>query len=309
MRPQSAKDLELARLAGAQHGIVARRQLLEAGLTNEAVARRIRSGRLHVIHRGVYAAGHAVMTREGRWMAATLATGGALSHATAAAAWDLLPVGATIHVTVAGDPGRKRRSGVCIHRSATLEPVDITRHRGIPVTAPIRTLLDVATTVEGRALEHVLDRAERLIDFGELRRRLEAHPTRPGSPSLQAVLSTYTVGSAMTRSELEEAFLRLCDEYGLPRPEVNTVIEGMLVDFVWRDARLVVEVDGYGFHKSRWKFGDDRERDVTLRLAGWEVLRFAEEHVTHRRAWVAAAVRDRLARLGRIATPKRQRGG
>jgi hypothetical protein len=223
--------------------------------------------------------------------------------------WELLPVGAVIHVTVAGDPGRRRRRGVRIHRSATLEPVDITRHRGIPVTAPIRTLLDVATTVEGRPLEQVLDRAERLIDFGELRRRLEAHPTRPGSPSFQAVLSTYTVGSAMTRSELEEAFLRLCDDYGLPRPEVNTVIEGMLVDFVWRDARLVVEVDGYGFHKSRRQFGFDRERDVTLRLAGWEVLRFAEEHVTHRAAWVAAAVGERLAHLRRISTEMRQIGG
>ena len=90
-----------------------------------------------------------------------------------------------------------------------------------------------------------------MIDFGELQRRLEAHPHRPGSPSLQAVLSTYTVGSAPTRSELEEAFLRLCDDHGLPRPDVNTVIEGSEVDFVWRDARLVVEVDGFGFHKSR----------------------------------------------------------
>jgi very-short-patch-repair endonuclease len=99
----------------------------------------------------------------------------------------------------------------------------------------------------------------------------------------------------MTRSALEEAFLRLCDEHGLPRPDVNTVIEGMLVDFVWRDARLVVEVDGYGWHKSRRKFGSDRERDVLLKLAGWDVLRFAEEHVTHRAAWVAAAVKQRLA--------------
>jgi very-short-patch-repair endonuclease len=112
----------------------------------------------------------------------------------------------------------------------------------------------------------------------------------------------------MTRSELEEAFLRLCDEFGLPRPNVNTVIEGMLVDFVWRDARLVVEVDGYGFHRSRRKFGTDRERDVLLKLAGWEVLRFAEEHITYRRAWVAEAVQRRLAHLRRISTETRQRG-
>jgi hypothetical protein len=295
MRRQVARDPEIAALAEAQHGVASRAQLMRLGVTNDAIDHRVRAGRLHVLHRGVYAVGHRVLKAEGRWMAATLATHGVVSHATAAAVWEWMPVGATIHVTVAGDPGRKRRAGVRIHRSGTLQPDDITAHRGIPVTAPIRTLLDVATTLDGRPLEQVLDRAERLIDFGELRRRLEAHPQRPGSPSLHAVLSTYTVGSAMTRSELEEAFLRLCDDYGVPRPDVNTVIEGMMVDFVWRDARLVVEVDGYGWHKSRRKFGDDRERDVRLKLAGWEVLRFAEEHVTHRAAWVAAAVRQRLA--------------
>ena len=178
------------------------------------------------------------------------------------------------------------------------------------MTAPIRTVLDIAVTLKGRSLEQILDRAgAALIDFAELKGRLKDHPTRPGSPSLQAVLSTYAVGSALTRSELEERFLRLCDDHGLPRPDVNTRIEGMTVDFVWRDAGLVVEVDGYGWHKSRRVFGTDRERDVMLRLAGWDVLRFAEEHVTHRPAWVARAVRERLASLGRIATPTRQRGG
>jgi hypothetical protein len=299
----------LAGLATAQHGVVARRQLLDAGLTKEAVARRIRAGRLHIVHRGVYAVGHPVLTREGRWMAAALATGGALSHVTAAAAWDWLPVGATIHVTVRGDPGRRQRRSIRVHRSTTLDTSDLTSHRRIPITSPIRTLLDVATTLNGRRLEQVFDRAETMIDFGALQRRLEAHPHQPGSASLRAVLSIYTVGGASTRSELEEAFLRLCDDHGLPRPDVNTVIEGMEVDFVWRDARLVVEVDGYGFHKSRRQFGTDRERDVRLTLAGWHVLRFAEEHVTHRPAWVAAAVRERLAHLGRIPTPMRQPGG
>ena len=310
MRPQGANDLVIAGLAGAQHGVVGRSQLMRIGFTKEAVARRVRSGRLHPIHRGVYAVGHPVLTRDGRWMAATLACGGALSHATAAAAWDLLPPGAgRLHVTVAGDPGRGRRAGIRVHRSVTLAPRDVTEYRGIPVTSPIRTVLDVAATLDGRRLEQLLDRAERLIDFAELERRLEAHPTRPGSPSLRAVLSSYSVGSALTRSELEERFLRLCDDHGLPRPDVNTRIEGMTVDFAWRHVGLVVEVDGYGFHRSRRVFGTDRERDVVLKLAGWEVLRFAEEHVTHRPEWVARAVRQRLASLGRVATPTRQRAG
>jgi very-short-patch-repair endonuclease len=108
------------------------------------------------------------------------------------------------------------------------------------------------------------------------------------------VLSRYAVGSITTRSELEEMFLRICDDHGLARPEVNICIEGMECDFVWRDACLIVEVDGFAFHRSR--FAADRERDVVLKLAGWDVLRFAYEHVTVRPRWVAASIRQRLAR-------------
>jgi hypothetical protein len=131
-----------------------------------------------------------------------------------------------IHVTVPGDPGRKRRAGIRVHRSGTLEPRDTTTQRNIPVTTPIRTVLDVAATLNGRRLEHLLDRAERLLDFAELAARLEAHPRRRGSTSLQAVLSRYTVGTIVTRSELEEMFLRLCDDHVLPRPEVTSALKG-----------------------------------------------------------------------------------
>lgn len=271
--------------------------MVALGVSNQEVDRRLRVGRLHRVHQGVYAVGHRVLTVEGRWMAATLATGGVLSHASAATAWDMLRADGAIHVTVPGDSGRKRRAGVRLHRSTTLEPDETTAHRAIAITTPIRTVLDVAATLNGRRLEQLLDRAERLIDFAELQRRMTG---RPGSPSLRAVLSRYTVGTVVTRSELEEMFLRLCDEHGLPRPETNTRIEGMECDFVWRDARLIVEVDGFAFHRSR--FAADRERDVVLTLAGWTVLRFAYEHVMRRGAWVAAAVGGRLALSRRIAT-------
>ena len=109
------------------------------------------------------------------------------------------------------------------------------------------------------------------------------------------MLSHYTVGSTPTRSRLEEALLQLCDDHGLPRPETNTRVEGIECDAVWRDARLIVEVDGYEFHRPRGVFVSDREKDVVLRLAGWTVLRFAYEHVTDRPAWVAAAIRRCVA--------------
>jgi hypothetical protein len=127
------------------------------------------------------------------------------------------------------------------------------------------------------------------VDFADLANRLEAQATRPGSRSLQAVLSRYTAGAFVTRSELEERFLALCDDHGLPRPEVNIRIEGFEVDFVWRDARVIVEVDGYGYHRSPSAFEADRERDVVLALAGWRVLRFTWTQVTRRPEWVAGA--------------------
>ena len=301
MSGQRAIDLTLAALADAQHGIVARSQLATLGLTRDRIDHRVATGRLQPIHRGVYAFGHRALTAEGRWMAAVMAGGGSavLSHATAAAAWELRRRGAgAIHVTVAGAGGRRRRKGVLLHRSIVFEPDDTTTHLGIPITTPLRTVLDLSATLRGRPLEHVLDLAEQrgLVDFAELSRRLADRPGRPGSPSLHATLSLYTAGSTVTRSEMEERFLRLCDDHALPRPSVNTRIEGEEVDFVWRDARLIVEVDGYRYHRSPSQFESDRERDVMLVLAGWQVLRFTWTQITRRSRWVAGAVAKRLAR-------------
>ena len=220
-------------------------------------------------------------------MAAVLAGGAdaVLSHSSAAAAWELRPIGAgAIHVTIPGDRGRERRAGIRVHRSQTLTPADTTVHRGIPITTPLRTLIDIAATLKGRPLEQALDRAEQLhlVDFAELR--------HARSPSLRAVLSRYTAGSTLTRSNLEERFLQLCDDHGLPRPETNTRIEGIEVDFVWRDKRLIVEVDGYEYHRSPAAFERDRERDVILTVAGWRVMRFTHAQIIRRPAWVAAAI-------------------
>jgi very-short-patch-repair endonuclease len=284
MRGLVARDAQIATLAAAQHGVVTRSQLLAIGLSHSAVDRSVHAGRLHRLHRGVFAVGHTVLRVEGRWMAAALATGGVVSHATAAAVWDLLRPSGTIHVTVAGDAGRMRRRGLRIHRSATLRPEDMTMHRAVPITSPARTIIDLARTLEGRPLEHLLDLAEqrRLIDFAELH-------DRPIPRSLQAVLSLYTA-TTPTRSELEERFLQLCDDHGIRRPETNARISGYEVDFVWRDERLIVEVDGYAYHRSPTAFETDRERDVNLARAGWRVLRFTWRQITRRPAWVAAAL-------------------
>jgi len=287
MRGESAIDLRIAELALVQHGVIARWELRALGLSDDAIDRRIAAGRLHRLYQGVFAVGHLVLTIKGRWMAAVLAGGtdAVLSHASAAAAWELRPIGSgPSHVTIPAQTGRKRRAGIRIHRSSTLPPAEMTVHRGIPITTPLRTVIDVATTLKGRPLEQALDRAEQLhlVDFAELQ--------HARSPSLQAVLSHYTPGSTLTRSTLEERFLQLCDDHGLPRPETNTRIEGIEVDFVWRDAKLIVEVDGYASHRSPAAFERDRERDVLLTVAGWRVMRFTHAQVTRRPAWVAAAI-------------------
>ena len=154
-------------------------------------------------------------------------------------------------MTIPAHTGRARRPGIRVHRSITLTPAGH-HHATAASRSPSRTARSPTSParIEGRQLEQAVNRAERLIDWT----RLE----RSAPPSLQAGCGRYA--TAQTRSELEERFLRLCDDHGIPRPETNARIEGFEVDFVWRDRRLVVEVDGYAHHRSPAAFERDRER-------------------------------------------------
>jgi very-short-patch-repair endonuclease len=300
MREQLATDHAIAAIAERQGGIIGHSQLRELGLTTAAIHRRVQAARLHVKHRGVFAVGHRKTGIEGLWWSAVLAfrPDGVLSHLSAATAWDVRRSSArTIDLTV-GLGGRARRPGIRLHRSRSLPPDEITELRGLPITTPARTLLDLAAGgLRGRPLEAAVDSAERrrLLDFADLHRLLARYPTRPGSPSLKAVLSRYSY--ADTRSELEELVLELCDAHGLPRPQVNCVIEGKVRDFYWPHAGLVVEADSYGWHRSPSALNDDRERDVELTLAGYRSLRFTWHQVTRRREYVAGALLRALLRL------------
>jgi very-short-patch-repair endonuclease len=154
--------------------------------------------------------------------------------------------------------------------------------RGIPITTPARTIIDLAHRLRPRELEYVVDLADqrRLVDFDDLR--------HANSASLRALLSDYD--PPRTRSEHERRFLALCDKHGIPQPQTNQIIEGIEVDFVWRDQGLIVEVDGYRYHRSPSRFETDRERDVHRTTRGWRVLRFTWRQVTRRASWVAAAI-------------------
>jgi very-short-patch-repair endonuclease len=277
MRDQRAKgDLVIARIAGRQHGVVSVEQLRRARLDKRATARRVQSGRLHSLHRGVYAVGHSQVSFEGRCMAAVLALGdgAVVSHLSAAAIWEMRqPSDGAIDVTVHGDGGRRKRRGIRIHRSSSLIAGVATRRHGIAVTTPKRTLRDLHATsslpVYRTAVRRALDL--RLITSADLRS-----------------------GDDLTRSELERMFITLCRRHRLPQPEVNVQVGPYEVDFLWRDRGLIVETDGFRHHSDRAAFERDRARDARLQSMGFRVLRFTYRQVVERFP-VVAALRPLLA--------------
>jgi hypothetical protein len=285
-------DRRVAALAARQHGVVERKQLHALGLGDGAIAKRASRGRLHRVHRGVYSVGHALLTREARFMAAVLACGegAVLSHVSAAVLWGLLrKEGPGVHVTVPTGAGRARRRGIAVHRAA-LDEGEVTTLAGIPVTTPGRTIVDLADISSRRTVERAIDEAEYLrLDCSGLGPR----PGRPGSGLLTCILSEHRAGATRTRSELEELFLAMCEAYGLPPPEVNAVIEGYEVDFVWRRQRLIVETDGHAAHGTRQAFERDRLRDADLTANGWRIIRLTHVRLSREPAAVAA----QLARL------------
>jgi very-short-patch-repair endonuclease len=286
-------DRRVATLAARQHGVITRMQLSDLGLGAGAIAMRARGGRLHRVHRGVYAVGHPLLTRHGRFMAAILACGegAALSHTSAAVIWRLLKKEeARVHVTVPIHNGRERRRGIVVHR-AGLEENEVAVLDRIPVTRPGRTLIDLADLVPRRTLERALDESEYLrLDCSGLAPR----PGRRGSGLLTRVLSEHHVGATRTRSELEERFLLTCRRHRLPQPDVNSIVEGYEVDFVWRRERLIVETDGHAAHGTRRAFERDRLRDAELAAAGWRVVRVTHERLGREPAAVAGQLRSIL---------------
>jgi predicted transcriptional regulator of viral defense system len=192
MGTQSAPDHRIAALAGRQGGVVSHDQLQRLGLSPREITRRVQAGRLHPLHRGVYAVGHRARGPDARWWAAILALGGGfISHHSAAHAFGIRPTASSVvHITVQGRNGRERRAGIRVHRPLELPSDQVTVLRGLPITTPARTLLDLSASGI-RNLDTVLDLAERrhLIDFAELHALLERYPRRPGTRSLKAQLA------------------------------------------------------------------------------------------------------------------------
>jgi very-short-patch-repair endonuclease len=268
-------DGRVARVAGRQHGVVSIGQLREAGLSDDAVLGRVRAARLHRVHRGVYAVGHRALTFQGRCMAAALTCGkgAVVSRRSAAALWGLLePHEGAVHVSVPGRPGRAARTDVLVHRCPSLTTEQTTRAAGIPVTTSVRTIADLRSEVRAATWRRAVRQAEVL----GLRTGLER-------------------GTVQTRSELEDRFLRLCRRHRLPSPQVNGRVGRHEVDFLWPNRRLIVETDGYRYHRGPTAFEDDHARDLALRTAGYAVVRLTHHQITTDPAAVANLIRRELS--------------
>jgi very-short-patch-repair endonuclease len=242
-------------LASKTYAILDVADLASVGIDAGATHRRVRRGRLHRLHRGVYSVVPPELLRpQGRWLAAVKALGptAALAWPQAGALWELqrAPSG-LIHVAVPGSGGRSKRTGISVHRRPTLDPADIIVSRGIPVTSPRRTLLDAKRLVSPARFEELLRKAELLqLDTGELGVAADTH------------LNLF-----------EQRFLTLSRRHGLPRPKSQQIVGPYTVDFLWPEARVIVETDGWEHHGTPAAFEADRARDAWLTSRGYRVVR------------------------------------
>jgi very-short-patch-repair endonuclease len=289
----------IAALAGRQHGVVSHGQLRALGVGPSAIKHRIGVGRLQPLHRGVYAVGHRALRREAWWMAAVLASGdgAVLSYRSAAALWGIRDT-ARGRVEVSVPRHRRSTSRVEVHFVA-MQPDEIAVERGVPVTAPARTLFDLATVVTEDQLEHAFNETEvrRLTSAVSLDALVARYPARRGARAIRRVLDRHRKnGETVLRSVLERRLLALVDDHGLPRPQMNRVGPHGELDARWPEQRLIVECDGFATHGTRKAFEADRARDRALQVAGWRVVRVTWRQLTNDAEVVA---RQLAALLGR----------
>jgi very-short-patch-repair endonuclease len=264
-----AKFVSAAQIAARQHGRITTSQLRDCGIGKSGIEKGIRAGRLHRVHVGVFALGHVAPSRESNWHAAVLACGpqAALSVRCAANAFAFHDrVAGLIDVTIPS--GGRRRPGILIHR-AVLASFEMTTWQEIPITSPSRTMVDLAHELRD---EERIEWAMRQLQFRRLyhRQLLELSNHRRPNRTISRLLA----GFAPTQSPLEVAFLhRVVRRHHLPAPEVNEKVCGFLVDFLWPEAKLIVETDG-GQHDEPMMKAADQARDRIHAAAGYRTLRY-----------------------------------
>jgi very-short-patch-repair endonuclease len=272
-------------------------QLDAIGYTKSSVAKAAKAGRLHRVHRGVYAVGHRGLSWEGRCMAAVLASHPSVaSHLSAGWLWGLLQSRpGTIHITCRSPRPRKRPF---IVHTADLARADLARRDGIPVTSLARTILDLAVNSRERTVRRFIRRADddKTFDLRVMEDLLARTKGHRGQAKVRAALEIYGETPAFTRSDLEKRFLEVVREAGLPAPSMNCFVAGYEIDAWWTEARFGVELDIFETHGSRLSFEEDRERDDELLHAGIETTRVTGPRLAREPEAVVESVRRHLAR-------------
>ncbi len=294
----------IARICQRQNGVVTLEQLEAQGLTVQAIHERLLAGRIHRIHQRVYSLTPRVMTERGKFMAAVLACGpgAVLSHRSAAYLWGIVDSWEEpIDVTA---PNRRGRSpdGVAAHRDGSLQPIDKVTLHGVPCTSVARTLLDFAGVTQEWEVCKAVAQAEvlRILDKPKLRALLRRSRRRRGVARLRLILDSIHPLTKKTRSDLEREFLRMCAKREVAEPEVNVWLDApdgkrYQADFLWREARLIVEADSRRFHDTDSSFVSERKRQQQLELAGWRVTRCTWEEVEREPRRLALTVAGLIA--------------
>jgi hypothetical protein len=291
MGSQTPQDVQIAEAAARQYGNVTVAQLRDAGLSRRMITWRVRQGRLFPVHRGVYAVGHPPRLPLERAVAATLACGpgAALSHRGALALWGFSKQWPDTHdVVVTND---RRPNGITTHRYTNLLRRDLTVQLGVRTTSPARTLLDCAPllTDDHRVIPDALH-----TPYLSQRQLADVRARFPNHPGAR-LIDRYLDHSSLTRSPFEDDFVAFCERYGLPRPLTNVLVAGHIVDALFPEQKLIVELDSWEFHRDRAAFETDRERDADTTAAGYRTVRITWERL-HERPEIEAARLSRMLR-------------
>jgi predicted transcriptional regulator of viral defense system len=296
----------LARLAKRQHGVVSIRQLEQRlGFSHQAVIRAAASGRLHRVHRGVYAVGHADLSRRGECLAAVLSVGpGALlSYYSAGWLWGLWRGSPKpIHVT-GFVPRHSPPKSLTRHRARNLGEEDRALVDGIPATSVARTLLDLAWKLRSDQLRRVLERAEELglLDLDAIHAVIDRNRGHHGAKRLRYALDIYKP-AIYTRSEFERRFVDHLVASGLPRPATGWTELGYELDLYWPELRFGVELDAWETHRTHDAFERDHDRDLDFALAGIETIRVSERQFRREPDLIAAKIDRLVERRSRLAS-------
>jgi len=298
---RGSPDEAVSRVARGQRTLITTDQLAACGLGKDAVAHRVRTGRLHLVFHTVYSVGCGELPPLALELAALLACGrpSFIGHRSAAFVWGLVKVApAEVEVSVVGGACRSRE-GIRVHRLQAIDRRDVQRHEGLWISTPARALLEIAVVSAHDELVDAVGAgvAGRLVNRGELDAVLARNRGRRGVARLAEVLGEES-GVTITRSRAERAFWKLIRDARLPRPEVNQRLGPYVPDFMWREQRLIVELDSYQFHAGPDRWQNDHDKDLYFRESGFDVLRPTRDHVVHQPARVLVSVVRALERAG-----------